>query len=396
MKTIAEVQRLVSERIDKHWADSLLADAQSQEDRRWPWAVPLTSLNGQGLNKRWNEVWRWIVDWNTWAEANHCPLTTANRHVGGVTRTIPTHITIPDIDTAAAATGSDWPRRLADARSRARILHGEFPTTLTSGLLRNAYALGDVDFDLVRTAADWFRRHDAASLTARQVPIAGLHAKWLDSNTRLVTGLSGCPELGLVKRPSRIQFSYLDRHWLQHGNRRRDSISLDEPDQPPGYQPQVILITENKDTALFFPQVEGGIVIEGNGNAVTRVAKIPWIRACPIIVYWGDLDAHGLAILDLLRSTGIPAEAMLMDEATLYRYASYASPTYADGSVLPQGTPPPTPFLSDHERRLLEQITAPEWTGPRRIEQERIPLQTAHEELTLSLSRRSQAGPDRR
>jgi hypothetical protein len=275
-------------------------------------------------------------------------------------------------------------------------LFEEFPTTLTSGLLRSACALSDVDFDLARAAADWFRRHAADGLTARQVPIAGLHAKWLDRNTRLVTGLSGRQELGLVKRPSRIQFSYLDRHWLQHGNRRRDSISLDEPDQAPGYQPQVILVTENKDTALFFPQVEGGIVIEGDGNAVTRLAKIPWIRACPTIAYWGDLDAHGLAILDLLRSTGIPAEAMLMDEATLHRYAPYASPTYADGSPLPLGTQPPTPFLSHDERRLLERITAPEWTGPRRIEQERIPLQTAHEELTRSLSNCPQAAPDRR
>jgi hypothetical protein len=396
MKTIAEVQRLVSERIDKHWAESVLADARGQDDPRWPWAVTLSSLNGQALNERWSEVWRWIVDWNAWAEANRCPLTIANRRVGGVTRAIPTHISIPDIDTAAAATDSDWPRRLTDARGRGRILFEEFPATLTSALLRNACALCEVDFDLAREAANWFRRHAAAGLTARQVPIAGLHAKWLDRNTRLVTGLSGRPELGLVKRPSRIQFSYLDRHWLDHGNRCRDSISLDEPDQPPGYQPQVILVTENKDTALFFPRVEGGIVIEGNGNAVIRLAKIPWIRACPMIVYWGDLDAHGFVILDLLRSTGISAEAMLMDEGTLHRYAPYASPTYSDGSPLPQGTPAPTPFLSDDERRLLERITAPEWTGPRRIEQERIPLQTAHEALTQSLSHRPRAAPDQR
>jgi hypothetical protein len=396
VKTVAEVQRLVSERIDKHWAESLLADAQSQDDPRWPWTVTLTSLNGQALNERWSEVWRWIVDWNSWAEAHHCTLTTANRRIGGVTRAIPTHIRIPDIHAGAAATDSDWPQRLAHARCRARTLFEEFPTTLTSGLLRSACALGEVDFDLARSAADWFRRHDAAGLTARQVPIVGLHAKWLDRNTRLITGLSGRPELGLVNRPSRIQFSYLDRRWLQRGNRHRDSISIDEPNQLPGYQPQVILVTENKDSALFFPPVEGGIVIEGNGNAVTRLAKIPWIRACPTIVYWGDLDAHGLAILDLLRSTGIPAEAMLMDEATLHRYAPYASPTYADGGPLPQGTPPPTPFLSGVERHLLEQITAPEWTGPRRIEQERIPLQTAHEELMLSLSHRTRAGFDRR
>jgi hypothetical protein len=92
---------------------------------------------------------------------------------------------------------------------------------------------------------------------------------------RIVTGLSGRAELGLVTRPSRIHFSYLDGCWLRQGNRRRDSVALDEPNQAPGYQPQVILITENKDSAVFFPEIAGGIVIEGNGNAVMRLAKIP-------------------------------------------------------------------------------------------------------------------------
>lgn len=386
MKTVAEVQHLIVERIDRHWAESVLAHAQGRDDPRWPWDVSLTNLSGKALNERWSEVWRWIVGWNTWADANRCALIIANRRVGGATRAIPTRISIPDIDTAAAVTDYGWTRHLGDARCRAGILHDEFPTTLTSGVLRSACALSDVDFDLAREAAKWFRHNDATGLTARQVPIAGLHAKWLDRHTRLVTGLSGRAELRLVKRPSRIQFSYLDPHWLQQGNRRRDSITLDEPDQPPCYEPQVILVTANKDTALFFPQVEGGIVVEGNGNAVARLSQVPWIRACPNIVYWGDLDAHGFAILDLLRSTGIPAEAILMDEATLLRYAPFAASTYADGSPLPQGPPPRTPFLYDSERRLLELITDPAWTGPRRIEQERIPLETAREELTQFLS----------
>jgi hypothetical protein len=93
-------------------------------------------------------------------------------------------------------------------------------------------------------------------------------------------------------------------------------------------------------------------------------------------------------ILDRLRSTGIPAETILMNEATLHRYAPFASPTYSDGSPLPQGPQPPTPFLSDDERRLLERITDPAWKGPRRIEQERIPLAHAHEELVRRIGDR--------
>lgn len=391
MKTVSEVERLINGRIVKHWAESVLAQAQGRDDPRWPWVVSLTSLSGNALNEHWSDVWRWIVGWNTWADDNGCTLTIANRRLGGATRAIPTRISVPNIDTAAAVMDSGWARKLCDARGRARILHDEFPTTLSSGLLRAACALSEVDFDLARESAKWFRHNDPTGLTARQVPIAGLHSKWLDGHVRLVTGLSGRADVGLVKRPSRIQFSYLDPDWLQQGNRRRDSITLDEPHQPPGYEPMVILITENKDTALFFPSVERGIVIEGNGNAVARVAQVPWIRACRSIIYWGDLDAHGFGILNLLRSTGVPAEMILMDEATLLRYAPYAASAYADGSPLPQGLPAPTPFLSDDERRVLELITDPAWTGPRRIEQERIPLETAHEELTQSLSRRISA-----
>lgn len=388
MKTVEEVQRLITERIEKHWADSVLAEARGDDDPRWPWAVTLTSLNGQMLNERWSEVWRWILHWNAWAEANRCTLTRSNRRVGGATRAIPIRISIPDITTAAASTGSDWPERLGVARERARILHDEFTDTLTNGLLRSACALSHLDFDLARAASSWFRQHDATGLTARQVPIAGLHAKWLDRNVRVVCGLSGRAELGLVTRPSRVHFSYLDGRWLRQGNRRRDSVALDEPNQPPGYPPQVILVTENKDSALFFPEIDDGIVIEGNGNAVIRLARIPWIVACPNIFYWGDLDAHGLAILDRLRSTGIGAELILMDQATLDRYAPYASPTFADGSPLPQGVPAPTPFLSGTERSLLERITDPAWEGPRRIEQERIPLDAAHGGLMRALARR--------
>ncbi len=388
MKTVQDVQRLITQRLEKHWSDSVLAEARGDADPRWPWTVTLTNLGGQTLNELWSDVWRWILDWNSWAQANGCTLTVTNRRVGGTIRSIPTRLAIPDIATAAAAAGADWPERLDAAGRRARVLHDEFPETLTSGRLRGAYALSGVDFDLVRTAAAWFHQHDASGLTARQVPIAGVHAKWLDRNMRIVTGLSGRVELGLATRPSRIHFSYLDGGWIRQGNRRRDSVALDEPHQSPGYQPHVILITENKDSALFFPEIADGIVIEGNGNAVNRLARIPWIVACPHIFYWGDLDAHGFVILDRLRSTGIDAESILMDQTVLDRYGPYGSPTFADGSQLPVGAPAPTPCLSDVERSVLERITDPAWKGPRRIEQERIPLDAAHRELARVLARR--------
>lgn len=77
-----------------------LPEARGDVDPRWPWTVTLTRLSGQMLNEQWSDVWRWILAWNAWAEANGCTLTVANRRVGGATRSIPTRVAIPDIASA--------------------------------------------------------------------------------------------------------------------------------------------------------------------------------------------------------------------------------------------------------------------------------------------------------
>lgn len=386
MKTPDDIRVAVTARLDKSWAESVVAAAQGGPDPRWPWRITLTVLSGRELNEQWSDTWRWILQIKEWADDNDCRIDWTSKRAGSATRSIPARITVADIDTAAHIAGTDWARRLAAARSRVSRLHPEFANTLAPGVATLACAVDDVDFDLACRAADWFRLHDATGLTARQVPITGLHAKWLDRNTRLVCGLAGRAGLGLVQRPSRVRFSYLDPDWLAAGGRRRDSISLDEPDMAPAYRPDVVVICENKDTALFFPPVAGGIVIEGEGDAAGRLPRIRFIRNCGRVLYWGDIDPDGFQILNDLRQRGIPAESILMDEATLTAFADYAAPTYANGTPLSTGTPPPTPWLTVEERLLLEQITNPAWSGARRIEQERIPFEVPARAVAAALA----------
>ncbi len=60
-------------------------------------------------------------------------------------------------------------------------------------------------------AAQWFSEHSAAGLTPRQVPIPGLHAKWLNAHHSTVAELAGMPGLALLPRhPARVHFTYLD------------------------------------------------------------------------------------------------------------------------------------------------------------------------------------------
>ena len=47
------------------------------------------------------------------------------------------------------------------------------------------------------------------------------------------------------------------------------------------------MILENKDTAVYFPPVPGGIVVEGEGaKAPGNPPLILWVKQCPHVIYW--------------------------------------------------------------------------------------------------------------
>jgi hypothetical protein len=80
-----------------------------------------------------------------------------------------------------------------------------------------------------------------------------------------------------------------------------------------------VFITENEINGLAFPDLPGAIVIFGLGYGLDRLARISWLESKQII-YWGDIDTHGFAILNRLRHHLPHARSMLMDRATLEQH----------------------------------------------------------------------------
>jgi hypothetical protein len=121
------------------------------------------------------------------------------RRVHGTEQELPTHVRVPDVDTAALLVGNGWPQRLTRGRARAPVLTGRYPhLSQPARTLAAVDALTDVDFALLCRAGDWFATHDATGLTPRQVPIEGLHAKWLNTRQHLVRELAGVDDLRLA------------------------------------------------------------------------------------------------------------------------------------------------------------------------------------------------------
>ncbi len=62
-----------------------------------------------------------------------------------------------------------------------------------------------------------------------------------------------------------------------------------------------VFITENEVNFLAFPAVPQSLVVFGAGYGFDALADARWLHACQVL-YWGDIDTHGFAILDQLRA----------------------------------------------------------------------------------------------
>jgi hypothetical protein len=253
----------------------------------------------------------------------------------------------------------------------------------------------DVDFDLLCRAADWFASHDATGLTPRQVPIEGLHAKWLNTRHSLVRELAAVEALNLLPpHPAHLHFTYLDPTHRAASRRWHDSATVGDA-MAPAYRPQIVVISENKDTAIHFPPLDGAISVEGVGRGGATAAAIDWLRDAPAVFYWGDMDADGLEILDGFRAAGIAATSILMNLNAYETWERFGTNTDARGNPLKVRDPRAVPHLTVEEAALYHHLINPAWQRHRRIEQERIPLDVAAAEVHRLLTSRGPSGPTR-
>lgn len=186
----------------------------------------------------------------------------------------------------------------------------------------------------------WLENHPRPGVYLRQVDIPGVHSKFIEAHRGVLielldsvlspeaidpsaTGVSRfAKRYGFRDKPARIRFRVLDPdHALLPGGPIQD-ITLDAENfaRLDGNVSRVF-VTENEINFLAFPQVKDSLVIFGAGYGFEMLRKAEWLARCRIH-YWGDIDTHGFAILDQLRSQFEHVESFLMDRSTLLVFES--------------------------------------------------------------------------
>ncbi len=269
-------------------------------------------------------------------------------------------------DVAHAAGRSPHWQRLTD---RCRQLAAGWPADggLEAALTRHGEALtvlDDADMSCLVGVLTWLVQHPHSDLYPRQLPVRGVHSKWLDQHQTLVRGLvvaaTGQDELGLSAPPSLTRVLVLDPRLRPGGLRDLAAPATDLKSWD--VRPDRVIIVENLQSLLPLPDAPGVVAVHGGGAAVDVVTALPWVRGAEV-TYWGDLDSHGLAILDRARIRLPEARSVLMDVGTLHAYRDLCV-------VEPVPSVAEMPRLTGDEQALRTELAV---LGQLRLEQERIP-----------------------
>lgn len=237
----------------------------------------------------------------------------------------------------------------------------------------------DREFEAVLRTLSWLLRHPNAGLFPRALPVEGVDSKWLERRraalARLWNTVTGenvsaadfLEHAGLLRLP---QFVLVKNAAVWVGEEAAEEVvklpvetlAKKAPESP------VVLIIENEQTALSLDFRDVPIFL-ALGYGVTLLESLPWMKEKRIL-YFGDLDTHGFAILAECRRLFPQTESVLMDLPTFERWRAFAV-------TEPKGAEPSPEHLTPEERALADVLSA----GRLRLEQERIPLGTVREAL---------------
>jgi hypothetical protein len=234
------------------------------------------------------------------------------------------------------------------------------------------------DWEKILAVLAWFRANPRPAVYLRQLDIAGVDTKFIETRKALLTELMDLVlpgdavdasskrhfegRYGLLSKPTLVRFRILDQ---RHRIGGLSDITV-PASQFAGVELAVrrVFITENEVNGLTFPDVADAAVIFGLGYGLERLAEVRWLRD-KAIYYWGDIDTHGFAILDRLRVTFPDASSLLMDRDTLMEHRTL----WVQEDVPHAG---PLTRLTPTEQSVFDELAANRLGARVRLEQERI------------------------
>lgn len=319
--------------LGKLWNKGIILAALAGGEELFPRRMTLKMPSSTEMAERFSEVRAWISRLD--GEATQYRLVWRDiRHRTLGANAVPAEIWVDSLDDCLALIGR---RREAKQFTSVVALTGQrYPQLLAWLIKRPLYGLAlAADWPRLLDIVSWLEHHPRPGIYLRQVDIPGVHSKFIESHRGVLTelfdlvlpadtikesgrGVTGfCRRYGFRGKPERVRFRLLDPTlsllpWAVDQDITVTADTFARLALPVDH----VYITENEINFLAFPEVARSMVIFGAGYGFGVFAEASWLHSCTVH-YWGDLDTHGFAILDQLRSLLPATLSFLMDRDTL-------------------------------------------------------------------------------
>jgi hypothetical protein len=323
----------VVQKLRRRWKAALTAHS---EGRPWePLAVGLRGPTAGELAAELQRVQSWVKSWT------RRPLGRIEyRRVGGRligVNELPAKVWIDSYDQLWSALGTEkdvhrFDSLVAEARAAA--------PRLVDWMIGHPVRVLELEADWpsIVDTVQWIDAHADGSHYIRQVDVPGVDTKFIDRHRMVLAALLDhqlderridqarpradfAGRFGFLRRPGYVRVRSLSPGGTLFTGFGELTFRVDELAVRPLPHATVYVI-ENETTFLAFPPAEDAIAIFGGGYAASVLEGLRWL-ADRDLVYWGDIDTHGFAILDRVRRSFPEARSMLMDRTTLLAHENH-------------------------------------------------------------------------
>ena len=370
--------------VHKLWDRGLLLASVAGGESVFPRRLALKGPDSRALGERFSEVRDWIAGLVANEGLYRIEWRSVNHRVLGANR-IPSAIWIDTLEQALGLIGKHRAaERFAGMVERTRETRAELIPWLAKRPLR-ALALAE-EWPQLLAIVDWLSKHPRPEVYLRQVDLPGVHTKLIEGHRAVLaelfdlvlpgeaidathTGAFGfCRRYGFLDKPARVRFRMLDPTVRLLPMASDQDITLTQAAFSSLAPPvTTVFITENEINFLAFPNVRDSMVIFGAGYGFANLVAAHWLQEKNIL-YWGDIDTHGFAILNQLRGFFPHTVSFLMDRETLLAHRQFwgSEPQPQTGDLL---------RLTTEEQALYDQLRQHTWGVSVRLEQEKIGFQ---------------------
>lgn len=368
-------------------------NADPGEQVEFPLRIRLVGPTKDDFASRYSEVVDWARSLDAHAKTSGWTLVTRRTRVPGVgSQDVPVAALVETPELALVILGRKFSveaDRFSSALHAASRL-GEPARAMTLSRPLDVLEATD-DWPLLLAVAEWMIGHPRPGLFPRQVPISGVHTKLIETHRALLSRLldavlpPGAIDTETSKFAARYGFASEPRSIRLRGDAQVLGTPPSTPPDPAGATGDVVwsattlaeldpssaeltqlVVVENKVSFLTVPHVPGRLTLWGEGRgAAEMLSWLPWLGQVEVL-YWGDIDTHGLTILDSVRALAPHAQSSLMDLPTLISHKDY----WVEEPV--QDIRDLTHLTAD-ERALYDALCSGTHGAKVRLEQELIP-----------------------